>query len=201
LRSGSRIHSLAAGAFLLALLSLGVLAMTVSNEDLIARRSGDLIRVTAPRLHFITEKSLQRLHDGSIVPFDFQFSIAAGTRSNVIERAFERFTVSYDVWEERFSVVRLRDFRKSASNLSANAAESWCLENILARTPALPADRQLWARLEVRSAEPKEPSSSPYADPGISITTLIGIFSRPPRPAQDHWSLESSAFHLSDLKP
>ena len=201
MRSGSRIHSLAAGAFLLALLSLGVLAMTVSNEDLIARRSGDLIRVTAPRLHFITEKSLQRLHDGSIVPFDFQFSIAAGTRSNVIERAFERFTVSYDVWEERFSVVRLRDFRKSASNLSANAAESWCLDNILARTTVLPADRQLWARLEVRSAEPKESSSFPYGDPGISITTLISIFSRPPKPAQDHWAFESAAFHIADLKP
>ena len=175
--------------------------MSVSSEDLIPRRSGDLVRVVAPRLHFITGKSLQRLHDGAIVPFDFQLSVAAGVRTNVVERAFERFTVSYDVWEERFSVVRLRDFRKSGSNLSASAAESWCLENILARTSALPAGRELWARLEVRSAEPKEPSSSPFADPGISITTLIGIFSRPPRPAQDHWSLESAPFHLADLKP
>ena len=174
--------------------------MTVSNEDLIVRRSGDLIRVTAPRLHFITGKALQRLRDGAAVPFDFQLNIAAGARSNVIERAFERFTVSYDVWEEKFSVVRLRDFRKSASNLSANAAESWCLENILAGTANLPANRELWARLEVRSAEPKEPSS-PYADPGISITTLIGIFSRPPRPTQDHWAFESAAFRLADLKP
>ena len=175
--------------------------MSVSTEDLVPRRSGDLIRVAAPRLHFITGKSLQRLHDGAVVPFDFQLSLAAGARTSVIERAFERFTVSYDVWEERFSVVRLRDFRKSATNLSANAAEAWCLENILAHVPALPAERQLWARLEVRSAEPKEPSSSLFADPGISITTLIGIFSRPPRPAQDHWSLESAAFRLADLKP
>jgi hypothetical protein len=175
--------------------------MSVSNEDLIVRRSGDLIHVTAPRLHFITGKSLQRLRDGASVPFDFQLSIAAGVRSNVIERAFERFTVSYDVWEERFSVARLRDFRKSASNLSANAAEAWCLENILAHATFLPADRELWARLEVRSAEPREASSFPYGDPGISITTLIGIFSRPPRPAQDHWAFESAAFRLADLKP
>ena len=175
--------------------------MSVSSEDLLVRRSADRIRVIAPRLHFLTGKSLQRLHDGAIVPFDFQFSIAAGAKGNVVERAFERFTVSYDVWEEKFSVVRLRDFRKSASNLSANAAESWCLENILARAFTLPADRELRARLEVRSAEPKEPSSSPYADPGISITTLIGIFSRPPRPEQDHWAFESAAFHLADLKP
>ena len=39
--------------------------MSVSNEDLIVRRSGDLIRVTAPRLHFITGKTLQRLRDGA----------------------------------------------------------------------------------------------------------------------------------------
>ncbi len=175
--------------------------MSVSTEDLIARRSGDLMRVNAPRLHFLTGKSLQRLHDGAVVPFDFQLSVAAGSKSNVLERAFERFTVSYDVWEERFSVVRLRDFRKSSSSLSANAAEFWCLENLFVRAAGLPADRELWARLEVRSAEPRESASSPFGDPGISITTLIGIFSRPPRAAQDHWALESSAFHLTDLKP
>lgn len=175
--------------------------MSVPSEDLIVRRSGDLLRVAAPRLHFLTGKALQRLRDGATVPFDFQLSIAAGSKGNVVERAFERFTVSYDVWEEKFSVVRLRDFHKSTASLSANAVESWCLENIFARGFNLPADRQLWARLEVRTAEPKEPSSSPYSDPGVSITTLIGIFSRPPRPAQDHWALESAAFRLVDLKP
>jgi len=174
--------------------------MSVSSEELVLRRAGDRIRVNAPRLHFLTGKSLIRLHDGAIVPFDFQLSIAAGSKTNVVQRAFERFTVSYDVWEEKFSVVRLRDFRKSASNLTANAAETWCLENLLAPASAL-GDRELWARLEVRSAEPKERSSFPYSDPGISITTLIGIFSRPPRPAQDHWAFDSAAFHLADLKP
>jgi hypothetical protein len=175
-------------------------AMSVASDELVPRRSGDHVRVIAPRLHFLTGKSLQRLHDGAIVPFDFQLSIAAGSKTSVVERAFERFTVSYDVWEEKFSVVRPRDFRKSASNLSANAAEAWCLENLLARVAAL-GDRELWARLEVRSAEPKERSSFPYSDPGISITTLIGIFSRPPRPAQDHWAFDSAAFHLADVKP
>jgi hypothetical protein len=174
--------------------------MSVSNEELVPRRSGDHLRVVTPRLHFLTGKSLQRLHDGAVVPFDFQLSIAAGAKNNIIERAFERFTVSYDVWEEKFSVVRLRDFRKSPSNLSANAAESWCLENLLASASTL-GTRELRARLEVRSVEPKETSSFPYSDPGISITTLIGIFSRPPRPAQDHWAVESVPFRLADLKP
>ena len=97
-------------------------------------------------------------------------------------------------------MVRLRDFRKSASKLSANAAESWCLENLLARASTL-GGRELWARLEVRSAEPKEPSPFPMPIRGSASPALIGIFSRPPRPAQDHWAFESAAFHLADLKP
>ena len=69
------------------------------------------IRVTAPSLHFLTGKSLSRLHDGAAVPFDFQLIITAGSKNNVVARSLERFTVSYDVWEEKFSVVRVRDFR------------------------------------------------------------------------------------------
>lgn len=173
--------------------------MSVSSQQLVIRRNGDVLRIAAPRLHFLSGKSLERLHDGAALPFDFQLSVAAGAKNNVVERTFERFIVSYDVWEEKFSVVRLRDYRKSAPGLTAASAEAWCLENILARTSALPPDKELWARLEVRSAEPKE-AASVFADPGISLTTLIGIFSRPPRPAQDHWVLESTAFRLADLK-
>ena len=194
------MRSQASRAGLLTVVSFVVSAMSVSNQDLIVQRNGDLIGVVAPRLHFLTGKSLQRLHDGAVVPFDFQLSLAAGLKNNVVERAFERFTVSYDVWEEKYSVVRLRDFRKSGLNLSANAAESWCLNNIRARASTLPLHEELWARLEVRSAEPKDPSSM-FANPGISIAALIGIFSRPPRPAQDHWVLESAVFRLGDLKP
>jgi len=175
-------------------------AMSVASDELVPRRSGDHVRVIAPRLHFLTGKSLQRLHDGAIVPFDFQLSIAAGSKTNVVERAFERFTVSYDVWEEKFRVVRLSDFRKSATSLSAVAAETWCLENLFVPAAGLPADKELWARLDVRTAEPKEQVPS-TADSGISIPALIQLLSRPPRPQQDHWVLESASFHLADLKP
>jgi hypothetical protein len=189
----------AAQAFLLALLSLELLAMSASSEDLFVRRVADQVHVIAPRLHFLTGKSLQRLRDGATVPFDFQFSIAAGLKSNIVHRAVERFTVSYDVWEEKFRVVRLRDFRKSAVGLSANAAEAWCVENIFVPAAKLPADKQLWAHLDIRTVESKEqPSSSD--DAGISIPALIQLLSRPPRPQQDHWTAESASFRLTDLK-
>lgn len=173
--------------------------MSASSEDLFVRRIADQIQVTAPRLHFLTGKSLQRLRDGATVPFDFQLSIAAGLKNNIVQRAAERFSVSYDVWEEKFRVVRLSDFRKSAAGLSASAAESWCLENLFVPASSVPADQQLWARLDIRSVDPKEPFSS-TTESGISIPALIQLLSRPPRPQQDHWALDAS-FRLADLKP
>ena len=184
-------------AALAALVCVALLGMTEQRGLLPHHVSGE-IRVSAPSLHFLTGKSLLRLHDGAAVPFDFQLIIAAGSKDNVVARSLERFTVSYDVWEEKFSVVRVGDFRQSGMRLSSSSAESWCLDNIFIRAANLPAGQQLWARLEIRSAESKEPLA---ANSGINLATLIEIFSRPSRPQQDRWSLESAPFQLADLKP
>jgi len=177
---------------------LGLIAMTVSSQGLLPHQASGEIRVTAPSLHFLTGKSLSRLHDGAAVPFDFQLIISSGSKNNVVARSLERFMVSYDVWEEKFSVVRVRDFRKSGMRLSAASAESWCLDNLFVPATGLPADQPLWARLEIRTVEPKELLA---ADSGINLTTLIEIFSRPSRPQQDRWSVESAPFQLASLKP
>jgi len=195
-----QIKFVAAPLLVAALIGFELLGLGVSSEELLVHAGSGDVHVTAPRLHFLTGKSLQRLLDGAVVPFDFQLSLAAGSKSNVVARSLERFSVSYDVWQEKFSVIRLRDLRKSSLSLSANAAEGWCLDNIFVSASALPADRQLWAHLEIRSVEPRD-QVLPVRDPNISIATLIEIFSRTPRPQQDHWSLESAAFHLADLKP
>ena len=177
--------------------SLTLSAITVPSPSLTPHRvSGDL-HITAPTLHFLTGKSLARLHDGAAVPFDFQLIVSAGSKDNVVARSLERFTISYDVWEEKFSVVRVRDFRRSGMRLSASSAESWCLDNIVIPTSGLPAGQPLWARLEIRSAESKEPLAE---NSGINLATLIEIFSRPSRPQQDHWSLDSAPFQVADLK-
>jgi hypothetical protein len=178
-------------------LSLELAGMTVSSTGLLPHHAAGEIHVTAPTLHFLTGKSLSRLHDGAAVPFDFQLIIASGSKNNVVARSLERFTVSYDVWEEKFSVVRVRDFRRSGMRLSAASAESWCLDNIVIPAAAVPPGQQLWARLEIRSAETKEPLA---ATSGINLATLIEIFSRPSRPQQDRWSIDSAAFQLADLK-
>ena len=179
---------------------LRVFSLSVSAEDLIVRWNADRLQVSAPRLHFLTGRSLDRLHDGASVPFDFQLTVApAGSRNNVLQRALERFVVSYDLWEQKFSVVRLSDLRRSALRMTASGAEVWCLQNLSLSAAGLPADRDLWVHLDVRSGEPKAASTT-GTESGISISTLIAIFSQPPRVREEHASLDSGAFRLAELK-
>jgi hypothetical protein len=183
-------------ALLALFLSLELAGMTVPSGLLPRHIAGD-IHITAPSLHFLTGKSLSRLRDGAAVPFDFQLIISSGSKDNVVARSVERFTVSYDVLEEKFSAVRVRDFRRSGMRLSASSAESWCLDNIVIQAAGLPAGQQLWARLEIRSAESKEPLPE---SSGLNLATLIELFSRSSHPQQDHWSVESAPFQLAGLK-
>ena len=183
---------------LLSVVSIELFALSISNENLLPHKIDGELRVSAPHLHFLTGRTLQRLHDGVSVPFDFQLSVAAGIHTNVIERSLDRFVVSYDLWEEKFSVMRPRSVRKASPRLSAIGAESWCLENLSIPVAGLPTERDLWARLEVRSADARP--ESPLSDPGISLTTLIDIFSRPARSQQEHWALESAPFRIAELK-
>ncbi len=179
---------------------LRVFSLSVSAEDLLVRWNADRLLVSAPRLHFLTGRSLDRLRDGASVPFDFQLTVApAGSRTNVLQRALERFVVSYDLWEQKFSVVRLSDLRRSALRMTASGAENWCLQNLSLSAAGLPADKDLWVRLDVRSGEPKTASTT-GTESGISIAALIGIFSQPPRSREEHWALESGAFRLAELK-
>ena len=179
---------------------LGVFALSVAAEDLIVRWNADRLQVSAPRLHFLSGKSLDRLHDGASVPFDFQLTVApAGSRNNVLQRALERFVVSYDLWEQKFSVVRLSDLRRSALRMTASGAENWCLQNLSLPATGLPVDKDLWVHLDVRTGEPKTASTT-ATESGISISALIGIFSQPPHVRDEHASLDSGAFRLAELK-
>lgn len=182
-----------------ALFGFGLAAMSVSSNDLFVRRASNDLHVVAPRLHFLTAKTLQHLRDGAVAPFDFQLTISAGTKDNVIARAVERFVVSYDLWQEKFSVLRMSDFRKSGMNRSNAAAEAWCVDNVFVPGFKVPAGQQLWARLEIRSVDQKS-QIPPVSDSGISIISLVELFSRPPRPEQDRWTLETATFRIEEVE-
>jgi hypothetical protein len=171
----------------------------LGTPDLAARLDGDELRVAAPSLHILTGKPLERLHNGATVGFAFQLTLTTAPGSTPWARSIERFVVSYDLWEEKFSVARLGKVRRSASHLSAGAAESWCLDNLALTTAGYPPNRPFWLRLEVRADDPQG-GLGVVDEPGINLTRLVEIFSRPPRAQQPRWQLEAGPLLLAEVR-
>jgi hypothetical protein len=174
--------------------------LCVLAQDLSIRRSGDQLRVSAPRLNFLTGKPLERMRNGASVIYDMQVSIL-GDNQFVLRRGFERFVISYDLWEEKFSVTRMRSARASASHLSTEAAQNWCLDHLAAPIGGLAVDKPVRVRLDIRAQEPRTRRSDEEEE-GISLSRLIEIFSRATAPAPGlQWRAESGPVDLQKLKP
>ena len=63
---------------------------------------------------------------------------------------------------------------------------------------SLTPSRLFWIKLELRAEDPKE-SAAIIGEPGINLTRLVEIFSRPPRNQQQHWSEIAGPLRLQDL--
>ena len=105
--------------------------------------------------------------------------------------------MSYDVWEEKFSVI-LGTTNRRVTGLTAAAAEAWCVDNLAISALGVPSAKPFWFRLELRTADPKD-LSSVVGEPGISIRGLIEIFSRKPGADEDPWTLDAGPLRLADL--
>ena len=61
----------------------------------------------------------------------------------------------------------------------------------------------LWARLEIRAEDGKGPfpfGRGSISETGISLTSLVDIFSRPPQATQTHWSVDAGPVTLDELR-
>ena len=175
------------------------------RPPLLVRLDGDFLHIFAPRLNFLTGKPLQRLKDGASVAFVAQLTISSEPNSLVPDaRTVARFALSYDVWGEKFSVVKIGDrpesHRLSASHLAtAEATQNWCLDNLTIEQSALPADRPFYVHLDLRVEDPHDQLGI-VGEAGISISRLIEVFSRPARVGQPPWVQTEGPFRLSELK-
>ena len=158
---------------------------------------GDNLRVAAPQFHFLTGKPLSRLQDGATVVFLSQITLFQQDHATVFRRAPERLTISYDVWEEKFSVM-LATGGRSVKGLSAEAAEAWCFDNLAISALGIAPAWPFWLRFELRVADPRELSAL-VGDSGISLTGMIEALSRKPRGNEDPWTLEAGPLRLADL--
>jgi hypothetical protein len=172
-------------------------------EDLALHWRNNYLEFSAPHMHFLTGKPLERLQHGAQVPFDFRISLYSGTRSHLFSQLAERFLVSYDVWGEQFSVVKTQSPRSVVTHLDAAEAEAWCLKQMPVYPSGLSDAETIWARVEVRV--PPTQSVNPFgrdsiSESGINLTGLIELFSRPPASAQPHWTLDAGPLTLEEVK-
>lgn len=183
--------------------ALCAFALTLGAGDIQVHLDGDYLRIAAPRLDFLSGKPLDRLKDGASVAFIGQLTISTSPNSLVpAARSVARFAFSYDIWEERFSVTKIgqqADSRRTASHLSAQMAEDWCLENLAIDRSQIPADKPFYVQLDLRAEDPRDQLSF-LGDPGINITRLIEIFGRPGRSAQPRWLRTAGPYRLDDLR-
>jgi hypothetical protein len=174
-----------------------------AQEQLTVRLDGDYLRISLPHLDFLKGKPLERLKDGAPVAFIGQISISTAPNSlTPVARAVARFALSYDIWEERFSVTKIGaspESRRTIAHLSQQAAETWCIDNMQVDRSQLPMDRDFYVQLDLRTEDPRDQLGI-IGDPGINLTRLIELFGRAPRSPQDRWLLSSGPHRLADLK-
>jgi len=164
-----------AGPIAVAALITGVaFAVGVANP-LEVHLDGDFLRISAPRLTFVNGSALDRLKNGSTVAFVGQLTVSSAPNSVVADaRTVARFALSYDLWEEKFSIARFGDrpdARRSISHLSATAAEHWCLDSMTIPFAQLPQEKPFYVQFDLRLEDPRD-FSKIVGDPGINITRL-----------------------------
>jgi hypothetical protein len=179
------------------------MAVAMFAEELILRAHDNRLEF-APQIPFLSGAPLARLHNAAEVPFDMKATVWSPTRDHVFTHNEEQFVVSFDIWEESFSVTKTKAPRKTASHLSAKGLESWCMNQMSLDLTGLAGSDPFWARLEIRAENPeKEPGlfgRGSIGESGISLSSLIDIFSRPPHAQQPHWSLDSPRLTLDELR-
>lgn len=188
---------------LAALLAGRASAVGVAEIKLALHVDDDFLRISAPRLSFLSGSALNRLKSGSTVAFVGQLTVSDVPNAVVADaRSVARFALSYDIWEEKFSVTRFGDrpeARSTVSHLSAQATERWCLDSMTIAYGQLPADKPFYVQFDLRLEDPKDPLGI-VGDPGINITRLVELFSRPARSAQPRWLLNTGPHKLAELR-
>jgi hypothetical protein len=182
-----------------AVASVLLIQLASGAEALRLRVEGEHLRVTAPGLHFLAGHPMERLRNGAAVNYILQLTVRNERVGRIVARAPERFTVSYDLWEEKFAVSRQGIPTRSASNLSSTATETWCIENLAIPVAQLPVDRAFWIALEYASETQRDSSRSVVED--LSLGNLVDILSR--RPHDDlevRGAEEVGPIRLEDLR-
>jgi len=181
------------------LIALNAWQVSAQAPTLTVERQGDRLRVSAPLLHVLEGKPLEQLQNGASVTYVFSLSLAAGSQGKSISRQTDTFVVSFDLWEERFSIVQTSNSGRSGAHLTAASAEAWFLENMSLPVPTLSPEKPFVLKLECH-VEQSDPAAGADSHSGLSLAGLIDVFSRKGNPPALRWEMESGSLRLADLK-
>jgi len=169
------------------------------SGSLVIENCGDHLKVRAPQMHFLEGEALEMLHNGATVTYILTLTVAAEQAAKPEFLLREQFLISFDLWEEKYSVVKTGPDGRSASRLTAVLAEEWCLENMPIPLQAVPGRQSFMVRLECSVQGDKESKSVPFRFEA-ALTGLIDIFSRKSETEPPKWEAVAGPLRLNDLK-
>jgi hypothetical protein len=183
------------------LIVIGILsALALAQpQSIVVERRDDQLQIVAPRLHFITGQALEKLHNGSTVNYDLALTVSVEDAGSPAFFIKEQFVVSFDLWEEKYSVLQKGSEGRAISHLTAAMTEAWFLENMPIPVRSVPEKKSFVIKLVCSINEIEEDSGS-KSDSGLTLAGLIEVFSRKKREAPLHWEASSGLLRLSELK-
>lgn len=169
-------------------------SLLVLGQSLGVRVDGERLRIDITKARLLVGEPLERLHDGASVTYIVQVSALTARSGSVLTRTTYRYVISYDIFEERFQVSRIQPAPRVLSHLSMAAAEAAMVDSLEIPASSIPPDRPFWIRWEYQVEDPSQ-----SADGGMSLGTLVDVFSRKASKGPVGGASESGPFRLREL--
>ena len=173
-------------------------ALRVHAQGVTVGTAGDALKIHAPGFAFIKPETLARLKDGRSVRLELAVMVLPGQGRSPVTGSRQVFTLSYDLWEERFAATTGDAPPHTISHLTPAAAEAWCIEQLAVPLSALGnlgRDQPFWIRLEYRILD-GDAVPSPDNGAGFTLQGLIDTLSRRRRAEAVPNSIEAGPFRL-----
>jgi hypothetical protein len=182
------------------LLALALVAspLALAAQTLSVNAAGDVLHVKARDFAFIAGPLLNRLKEGRSVRLDFELTMLSKPEGPIVKQVVQAFTLSFDLWEERYAVSRAGSPPRSISHLRASDAENWCLENLTMSISSLGIGRDtpFWLRLVYR-VQDLEPITEEAQGERYTLRALIDRLSRRREEGDLAKSVSAGPFRLS----
>jgi hypothetical protein len=182
-------------AAVLALVALPAARLTA--QTLTVDTSGTAVTLHTAAFSFLKGDPLARLKDGRSVRVELTALLLPAPSKPPSVTVRRIFSLSYDLWEERFAVASADSRSSPVSHLMLAAAEAWCIDQLtipVSSFDVMGRDAPFWVRLDYRILDSDGASGS--AESGYTLQALIDALSRRRRPEAATHSLEAGPFRL-----